>query len=184
MAYNDALFQLGMDLTRSSTAQEEVSTDQVHGSVHGDHFEDDARAHAQQLIIDLTGAKKIGSAKLVEKALADALEFTKTKAITIDVTRTDARGWLSAVASLKTGQVTLNACPATGFVAVDVTGAAGIRPEVAMFGFAEAFGAREVMIKTGRSAAERLRIKPVVALNAARSQSSGAASKVARAKAA
>ena len=35
MAYNDALFQLGMDLTRSSPAQEEDKIDQVQ-ALHGD----------------------------------------------------------------------------------------------------------------------------------------------------
>jgi S-adenosylmethionine decarboxylase len=165
MAYNDALFQLGMDLTRSSPAQEEVSTDLKHGDVHGDQT-DDVRVSTHKLIIDMTGAKKIGSAKLLEKALADALEFTKTKAITIDVRR-DARGWLSAIASLKSGQVTLEACPATGFVAVDVSGASGLRPETAMFGFAEAFGAREVMIKRERSGSELAKMKPVVAITSA-----------------
>ncbi len=180
MAYNDALFQLGMDLTRSSPAQEEVTADLKHGDVHGDHTEDD-RVSTQKLIIDMTGAKKIGSAKLVEKALADALEFTKTKAITIDVRSMDARGWLSAVASLKSGQVTLEACPASGFVAVDVSGASGLRPEAAMFGFAEAFGAREVMIKKYRTASELARMKPVVTISPAVRKSSAVAKAICKA---
>ena len=133
--------------------------------MHGDHT-DDVSVSTQKLIIDLHGAKKIGSAKLVEKSLADALEFSKNKAVTIDVRGPDARGWVSAVASLKVGQVKIDACPATGFVAVDITGAAGLRPEAVMFGFAEAFGAREVMIKKSRSGSELARIKPVVAISA------------------
>jgi S-adenosylmethionine decarboxylase len=166
MAYNDALFQLGMDLTRSSSAQEEVSADLKHGDVHGDQT-DDVSVSTQKLIIDLHGARKIGSAKLVEKSLADALEFSRNKAVTIDVRGPDARGWLSAVASLKVGQVRIEACPATGFVAIDVTGAVGLKPEAVMFGFAEAFGAREVMIKKSRSGSELARIKPVVAIEVA-----------------
>ena len=184
MAYNDALFQLGMDLTRSSPAQEEVTADQMHVTVHGDRT-DDVHVSTQKLFIDLTGAKKIGSAKLVEKALADALDFTKAKAVTIDVRRMDARGWVSAVASLKSGEVTVLACPSSGFVAIDVSGASGIRPEAAMFGFAEAFGAREVVIKKQRSSTELAKIKPVVTLSSARTTKpfSGAV-KTIRAKAA
>ena len=62
MAYTDSLFQLGMDLTRSSTAQKED-----HGQAHVAHddrkdyfIERDGHRYAgTHLIIDLFGAKRL-----------------------------------------------------------------------------------------------------------------------------
>ena len=69
MAYDDTLFQLGMDLTRSSTAQKEdfgkapgaQNGEQVRGSREDrkDYFieRDGVRFAGSHLIIDLFGAK-------------------------------------------------------------------------------------------------------------------------------
>jgi S-adenosylmethionine decarboxylase len=74
MAFNDTLFQLGMDLTRSSTAQKE---DIVAGSARvesGDRKNFFAEREGVQfagshLIVDLIGAKSLDDAKHVDKIL-------------------------------------------------------------------------------------------------------------------
>jgi len=162
MAYNDALFQLGMDLTRSSPAQEEDSIDQVQ-VLHGDRNDDDICIRSSQLIIDLSGSKVLGSGKAVERALSDALSFIKANVSRIGVRRVDHRGWISGSAALADGYVTIDACPAKGTVAIDVVSRSGLRPEVVMTAFADAFAAREVTVKKQRTEAEIARMRaPVV----------------------
>ena len=169
MAYNDTLFQLGMDLTRSSPAQEEDKIDQVQ-ALHGDRGEDGVSVHSSHLYIDLSGVKMIGTGKAIERTLGDALEFVKAPVKTIAIRRADARGWISGSAVLADGYVTIDACPAKGFVAVDIVSRSGLRPDVAMTAFADAFSAREVTLKKQRSEAEVARMRaPVVQMAAAAS---------------
>ena len=166
MAYNDTLFQLGMDLTRSSPAQEEDSIDQVQ-VLHGDRTDDGAYVHSSHLIIDMSGAKDIGSGKAIARALGDALEFITAPVTSIEVRRVDPRGWISGKALLADGHVTIDACPAKGTVAIDIVSPSGIRPDVAMMAFADAFAAREVTLKKQRTEAEVARMRaPVVAIKA------------------
>ena len=164
MAYNDTLFQLGMDLTRSSPAQEEDKIDQVQ-VLHGDRTDDGDCVHSSRLFINLSGAKSLGSGKTVERALGSALEFIKAAVTKIDVGRADRRGWISGRAELADGHVTIDACPAKGIVAVDVISRSGVRPDMAMTAFADAFAAREVTLKKQRTEAEVARMRaPVVQL--------------------
>ena len=81
MAYADTLFQLGMDLTRSSTAQEEDFAADAHvahdtGSVQSqedrkDFFieRDGVRFAGNHLIIDLFGARRLDDLKHIERSL-------------------------------------------------------------------------------------------------------------------
>jgi S-adenosylmethionine decarboxylase len=164
MAYNDTLFQLGMDLTRSSPAQEEDSIDQVQ-VLHGDRTNDGDYIHSSQLIIDMSGAKVLGSGKAIARALGDALEFINVPVSLIEIRRANQRGWISGSAKLDGGHVTIDVCPAKGLVAVDVVSPAGVRPDVAMMAFADAFAAREVTLKKQRTEAELARMRaPVVKL--------------------
>ena len=164
MAYNDTLFQLGMDLTRSSPAQEEDKIDQVQ-VLHGDRTDDGDCVHSSRLFINLSGAKSLGSGKTVERALVSALEFIKAAVTKIDVGRADRRGWISGRAELSDGHVTIDACPAKGIVAVDVISRSGVRPDMAMTAFADAFAAREVTLKKQRTEVEVARMRaPVVQL--------------------
>ena len=166
MAYTDTLFQLGMDLTRSSPAQEEDSIDQVQ-VVHGDRTNDGAYVHSSHLIIDMSGAKVLGSGKAIARALCDALEFINAPVTSIEIRRANQRGWISGSAKLDGGHVTIDVCPAKGLVAVDVVSPSGLRPDVAMMAFADAFAAREVTLKKQRTEAEVARMRaPVVKLTA------------------
>ena len=73
MAYTDSLFQLGMDLTRSSTAQKE---DHGHSAElarddRQDYFieRDGVRCAGTHLIIDLFGARRLDDLKHIKDTL-------------------------------------------------------------------------------------------------------------------
>jgi S-adenosylmethionine decarboxylase len=167
MAFNDALFQLGMDLTRSSTAQKEDPGFSAPTSQE-DCLAASARsagsAHtSKHLIVDLTGAKRCETAKGAEKALQQALEAAHIRVAHAEVRRCGKGRCLSGSASTDGGEVKIEVWPETGYVAVDIFGsAASFRPELLMTLLMDAFGAREAMIKKSRSAAEVARLtKPV-----------------------
>src|SRR5918997_4318385 len=73
MAYTDALFQLGMDLTRSSTAQKEDhgQTAQVAHDHRKEVFveRDGVRCTGTHLIVDLYGAKRLDDLKHIKETL-------------------------------------------------------------------------------------------------------------------
>src|SRR5256885_16138050 len=78
MAYTDSLFQLGMDLTRSSTAQKEDHGQSAHGA-HDDRkdyfIERDGHRYAgTHLIIDLFGAKRLDDLKHIKETLKRCVE--------------------------------------------------------------------------------------------------------------
>ena len=76
MAYNDALFQLGMDLTRSSTAQKEdhcVVACDVRNEPAAAVAASAPKGSGRNLFIDLHGASRLGDAKSAERALKVAL---------------------------------------------------------------------------------------------------------------
>ncbi len=162
MAFNDTLFQLGMDLTRSSPAQEEDTARELR-SAHEDHdngaFRDSfVRTTGQHLVIDLVGAKQLLSVKSVERALKAALDFARSDVIQIDVRRAQPNGCVKGIATLVNGQAVIEAWLETGYAAVDFTGC-GIRPEIAMTALVDAFGAREVIIRRRRDGNDGARFK-------------------------
>ena len=71
MAYTDSLFQLGMDLTRSSTAQKE-DHGQTALAAHDDRKDyfierDGVRYAGTHLLIDLFGAKRLDDLKHIKR---------------------------------------------------------------------------------------------------------------------
>jgi S-adenosylmethionine decarboxylase len=151
MAFNDALFQLGMDLTRSSTAQKE-DLNEIVRVAHIDREDcfaerESAPSGSQRLTIDLIGSKRAHSAKAVEQALRHALDSAKGKLKGFSVSRDKQSGRLKGTAALADGHVSVEAWPDKGFTAVELFSAGGIRPEIALTALAEAFDAREAVIK-------------------------------------
>jgi S-adenosylmethionine decarboxylase len=130
MAFNDTLFQLGMDLTRSSTAQEE---DIVAGSARvesGDKntffFERESVHFAgSHLIVDLIGAKRLDDTKHVEATLRRCVRAAGSAFVTAQLSRAPNKG----VASIDVYMTS----EADAYEAVDV--------------LRTAFGAREAVLK-------------------------------------
>ncbi len=123
MAFDDALFQLGMDLTRSSTAQKEDSTE-VTAVTHEDHGyvliqRDESRLLGTHLIVDLNGAKRLDDAKHIERTLKRCVETIGVQVQHIHVSRFPAGG-ISGVAMFAEGHVNIRTWPERDFAAVDL----------------------------------------------------------------
>jgi S-adenosylmethionine decarboxylase len=155
MAFNDTLFQLGMDLTRSSTAQKEdhsraAFNAEVQDPVTSPVVEQSVNTAGTTIFIDLHGAKRLDDVKSAERATKRAVENLGLKLKSLHLDRV-AGGGVSGVALLSSGHLSLQACSRTGFAAVDARGCAGLKPEVALLALADAFGAREAVIQRKRT---------------------------------
>ena len=158
MAFNDTLFQLGMDLTRSSTAQkEDYSRAEFNAEVQDSNpspvVEQSVHTAGTTIFIDLHGAKRLDDIKSAERATKRAVETLGLKLKSLHLDRV-AGGGVSGVALLSSGHLSLQACSRTGFAAVDARGCAGVKPEVALLALADAFGAREAVIQRKRTQAD------------------------------
>ena len=154
MAFNDTLFQLGMDLTRSSTAQEEDFSRAAFKTEVEDSTspptEQSVNSAGTTIFIDLHGAKRLDDVKSAERATKCAVESLGLKLKSLHLDRV-AGGGVSGVAVLGSGHLSLQACSRTGFAAVDARGCAGLKPASALLALAEAFGAREAVIRRERT---------------------------------
>lgn len=166
MAFNDTLFQLGMDLTRSSTAQEEdfrgsARDVQVDGNSVA-AMRGDASTISQKIFVDLISARRLDSARVAEKALSEAFEVAKAALTSVDVRRNAKDASLSGRVTFSGGYATLEAWPASGYLALDVVATRGLRPELLLSALMDAFSAREAMIKRGRSPMDGARYKKAI----------------------
>jgi S-adenosylmethionine decarboxylase len=165
MAFNDTLFQLGMDLTRSSTAQKEDLYEVVRVAHEDckDRFaeHEGARTTTQRIIVDLFGARRVESARFVEKALKQALELAKGRVLKSALSRDRETGCVSGTVTMADGQAYIEAWPASGCVAVDLESYGGMRPELVLTALTDAFDAREAVIKKQRSQSDISRMRAV-----------------------
>ncbi|HVZ06067.1 MAG TPA: S-adenosylmethionine decarboxylase [Hyphomicrobium sp.] len=143
-----------MDLTRSSTAQEEdhsraAFNTEVKDSRTSPNSEPSVPSAGTTIFIDLHGAKRLDDVKSAEHATKRAVESLGLKLKSLHLDRV-AGGGVSGVALLNSGHLSLQACSRTGFAAVDARGCAGVKPELALLALADAFGAREAVIRRRR----------------------------------
>ncbi len=115
MAFNDTLFQLGMDLTRSSTTQAEVL-----GSSAPSREESGVQFAGTHLIVDLSGAKRLDDVSHIEKTLKRCVELAGGNPLHSHVHRFANNGGISGVVVLREGHITFRSFPETGDVACDV----------------------------------------------------------------
>ena len=102
MAFNDTLFQLGMDLTRSSTAQKE---DHSRAEFNAEVADPETSSIVEQsvstagttIFIDLHGAKRLDDVKSAERATKRAVETLGLKLKSLHLDRV-AGGGVSGVA--------------------------------------------------------------------------------------
>jgi hypothetical protein len=113
----------------------------------------------QKLFFDLTDARTLSSARSAEASLRQALELAKGAACDVDIRRSARTGCLRGRAVFAGGYATVEAWPAAGYVAVDVTCDRGIRAELLLSALMDAFVAREGQIKRARSASDGARYK-------------------------
>jgi S-adenosylmethionine decarboxylase len=168
MAYDDALFQLGMDLTRSSTAQEEeygetahVAQNAVQGSGNGhedrkDFFieRDGVRFAGNHLIIDLFGARRLDDLKHIERTLKRCVEVAGATLLHIHLHHFTPNGGVSGVAVLSESHISVHSWPEADYAAFDVFMCGEAKPHLAIEVLREAFQARDVVVKEHRRGEE------------------------------
>ncbi|HET6389621.1 S-adenosylmethionine decarboxylase family protein [Hyphomicrobium sp.] len=147
-----------MDLTRSSTAQEEdfsraAFTTEAEDSTRSSTTGHSVSSAGTTIFIDLHGAQRLDDVKSAERAMKRAVENMGLTLKSVHLNRV-AGGGVSGVAVLGSGQLSLQTCSRTGFAAVDARGCAGLKPSSALLALAQAFGAREAVIRRRRTAAD------------------------------
>ncbi len=180
MAYNDALFQLGMDLTRSSTAHEEdhreaarVAQDNNIELREGEsHHEsqaalgpnnerldffierDGVRYAGNHLIIDLFGAKRVDDLKHVEATLKRCVDVAGATLLHCHLHHFTPNGGVSGVAVLSESHISIHSWPEADYAALDVFMCGDAKPHLCVDVLREAFQARDVVVKTHRRGEE------------------------------
>jgi S-adenosylmethionine decarboxylase len=159
MAYTDSLFQLGMDLTRSSTAQKED-----HGRsalvAHEDRKDylierDGVRGAGTHLIIDLFGAKRLDDLKHIRETLERCVEVAGATLLHIHLHHFTPNGGVSGVAGvavLAESHISIHCWPEAGYAALDVFMGGNCNPHATIDVVKRAFKATRMMVKEHQSA--------------------------------
>ncbi|MGE3918899.1 MAG: adenosylmethionine decarboxylase [Hyphomicrobiaceae bacterium] len=155
MAYNDALFQLGMDLTRSSPAQtEDLSEKTAHIAHENDEARKDffkerdgVRFAGTHLIIDLFGARRLDDLKHVERTLKRCVDVAGATLLHIHLHHFTPNGGVSGVAVLSESHISIHSWPEANYAALDVFMCGDAKPHLAVGVLKEAFEADDVVVK-------------------------------------
>ena len=165
MAYDDALFQLGMDLTRSSTAQKEdsISTNApiAHTEDRKDFFieRDGVRFAGTHLIIDLFGARRLDDLKYIERTLKRCVEVAGATLLHMHLHHFTPNGGVSGVAVLSESHISIHSWPEADYAALDVFMCGDAKPHLAINVLKEAFGATDVVVKEHKRGEELQQLK-------------------------
>ena len=154
MAFNDTLFQLGMDLTRSSTTQEEEfgtpssCSAELRAGNSNDFIERDGIKFAgTHLVIDVVGAKQLGDLDIVEVALKSCVEAAGASVLHSHLHHTVPGKGVYGVAVLGDGHISVHSFPDAGYAAFDVFLGTTVRPHAIVTVLRQAFSARDVFVR-------------------------------------
>ncbi len=150
MAYTNSLFQLGMDLTRSSTAQKED-----HGQAHVAHddrkdyfIERDGQRYAgTHLIIDLFGARRLDDLKHIKETLKRCVEVAGATLLHIHLHHFTPNGGVSGVAVLAESHISIHSWPEAGYAALDVFMCGNAKPHATVEVLEAAFKPTRTVVK-------------------------------------
>ncbi|MEL7050065.1 MAG: adenosylmethionine decarboxylase, partial [Pseudomonadota bacterium] len=136
MAYDDTLFQLGMDLTRSSTAQKEELYEASHVAKDDrkDFFieRDGVKFAGTHLIIDLFGARRLDNLKFIENTLKRCVEVAGATLLHIHLHHFTPNGGVSGVAVLSESHISIHSWPEADYAALDVFMCGDAKPHLAI----------------------------------------------------
>ena len=151
MAYTDSLFQLGMDLTRSSTAQKEDHGQSAHVAHEDrkDYFieRDGVRFAGTHLLIDLFGAQRLDDLKHIKETLKRCVEVAGATLLHIHLHHFTPNGGVSGVAVLAESHISIHSWPDKGSVALDVFMGRDAKPELAIDVAKQAFRPTKAVVK-------------------------------------
>ena len=124
MAFNDTLFQLGMDLTRSSTAQEEdrrVAAQVAHEDRKDFFIERDGKRYAgTHLLVDLFGARRLDDLEHVDTTLKRCVEAAGATLLHVHLHHFTPNGGVSGVAVLAESHISIHSWPEADYAALDI----------------------------------------------------------------
>lgn len=151
MAFNDTLFQLGMDLTRSSPAQKEDLAVRAQGArtalEETTATRASARNHAgRHLIVDLFGARRLDDIGHVEQTLRECVEAAGGTLLHMHVQPLVHAGGVTGVAVLEESHIAIHSWPETGYAALDIFMSGSADPARAVPVLRKAFEAAEVRV--------------------------------------
>ena len=152
MAYTDSLFQLGMDLTRSSTAQKEDhdrTAHVAHDDDRKDYFieRDGVRYAGTHLIIDLFGAKRLDDLRHIKETLKRCVEVAGATLLHIHLHHFTPNGGVSGVAVLSESHISIHSWPEAGYAALDVFMCGDARPHATIDVLEAAFRPTKTEVK-------------------------------------
>ena len=151
MAYTDSLFQLGMDLTRSSTAQKEDhgQSAQVAHDDRKDYFieRDGHRYAGTHLIIDLFGAERLDDLKHIKETLKRCVEVAGATLLHIHLHHFTPNGGVSGVAVLAESHISIHSWPEAGYAALDVFMCGSCNPHATVDVLKSAFKPTKTVVK-------------------------------------
>ena len=166
MAYDDTLFQLGMDLTRSSTAQKEdfgsAPGAHIENQVRGSHEDrkdffierDGVRYAGSHLIIDLFGAKRLDDLKHIEETLKRCVDVAGATLLHIHLHHFTPNGGVSGVAVLSESHISVHSWPEADYAAFDVFMCGDAKPHLTVDLLKHAFGVSHAVVKEHRRGEE------------------------------
>jgi S-adenosylmethionine decarboxylase len=157
MAYTDALFQLGMDLTRSSTAQKEDHGLSALAQTEDrkDYFtkRDGVKCAGTHLIIDLFGARRLDDLRHISDTLKRCVEVAGATLLHIHLHHSAPNGGVSGVAVLAESHISIHSWPEAGYAALDVFMCGEAKPQLTVDVLKAAFEAEHAVVKTHLRAA-------------------------------
>lgn len=149
MAFNDTLFQLGMDLTRSSTAQTEELGESALSGAHFDVVADEGKFRSPasgpatvtilepavpvigtHVTIDIYGDVALGDFKTAVQTLTRLVDDAGASLQHLHVSPVTEGGAVSGVAVLSNGHISFHSRPAAGYAALDISTFGGYAPHV------------------------------------------------------
>ena len=152
MAFNDTLFQLGMDLTRSSPAQKEdlsASAQGAHAALEDAANDRESGRHSgRHLLVDLYGAQNLDDIGHVERTLRKCVDAAGATLLHLHVHALERTGGVTGVAVLAESHISIHSWPDQGYAALDVFMSGEADPQRAVSVLTEAFGAARAIVKT------------------------------------
>lgn len=151
MAFDDTLFQLGMDLAQSSsTAQKEEKayTAVLPEDDRKDHFieRDGVRFAGTHLIIDLYGARRLDDLAHIERSLKRCVEVAGATLLHIHLHHFTPNGGVSGVAVLSESHISIHSWPEADYAALDVFMCGESKPQLAIGVLQEAFDPKHIVV--------------------------------------
>jgi S-adenosylmethionine decarboxylase len=141
-----------MDLTRSSTAQEEdhrVAAPVAHEDRKDFFIERDGMRFAgTHLLVDLFGARRLDDLEHIKSTLTRCVEVAGATLLHIHLHHFTPNGGVSGVAVLSESHISIHSWPEADYAALDVFMCGEAQPHKCVEVLREAFSARDVLVKT------------------------------------